>query len=69
MEETKEKWYEVIYDTKLDKLVLKKSKIRGKLFRKIRKNKIFVTILFTAILFSFLNVTMIFSFFKILQNI
>ncbi len=69
MEETKEKWYEVIYDTKLDKLMLKKSKIRGKIFRKIRKNKIFVTILFTAILFSFLNVAMIFSFFKILQNI
>ena len=40
MEETKEKWYEVIYDTKLDKLMLKKSKIRGKIFRKIRKNKI-----------------------------
>ena len=69
MEETKEKWYEVVYNTRLDKLVLRKPKMKWKLFRRIRKHKVFKTIVFTAILFSILNVTMIFSFLKILQNI
>lgn len=69
MEETKEKWYEVMYNTRLDKLVLKKPTLRGKLLRKMRKHKVFTTIVFTAILFSVLNVTMIASFLKILQNI
>lgn len=69
MEGTKEKWYEVVYNTRLDKLVLKRPKLRGKLIRKIRKHKVFTTIVFTAILFSVLNVTMIVSFIKILQNI
>ena len=36
MEETKEKWYEVFYNTKLDKLVLKKAKIGGKIIRSIK---------------------------------
>lgn len=69
MEGTKEKWYEVVYNTRLDKLVLRRPKLRGKLIRKIRKHKVFTTIVFTAILFSVLNVTMIVSFIKILQNI
>ena len=69
MENVKEKWYEVVYNTRLDKLVLKKPKLRGKIIRKIRKHKFFTTIVITAILFSVLNVTMIYSFFKILQNI
>ena len=69
MENVKEKWYEVVYNTRLDKLELKKPKLRGRLIRKIRKHKFFTTIVITAILFSVLNVTMIYSFFKILQNI
>lgn len=69
MENVKEKWYEVVYNTRSDKLVLKKPKLRGKIIRKIRKHKFFTTIVITAILFSVLNVTMIYSFFKILQNI
>ncbi len=69
MENVKEKWYEVVYNTRLDKLELKKPKLRGRLIRKIRKHKFFTTIVITAILFSVLNVTMIYSFLKILQNI
>ena len=69
MENVKEKWYEVVYNTKLDKLELKKPKLRRKLIRKIRKHKFLTTVIFTAILFSVLNVTMIYEFLKILQNI
>lgn len=69
MENVKEKWYEVMYNTRLDKLVLKKTKWRMRLIRKIKKHKFITTIVFTAIIFSVLNVTMIFSFLKILQNL
>lgn len=69
MEETKEKWYEVVYNTKLDKLVLKKEKFKRRILRKIKKHKFISTIIFTAILFSILNVSMIYSFLKILQNL
>ncbi len=69
MENVKEKWYEVMYNTRLDKLVLRKPSLRGKLIRKMRKHKFITTVIFTAILFSVLNVTMIVSFLKILQNI
>ncbi len=69
MENVKEKWYEVVYNTRLDKLELKKPKLRGRLIRKIKKHKFIATVVFTAILFSTLNVTMIFSFLKILQNV
>ena len=69
MENVKEKLYEVMYNTRLDKLVLRKPSLRGKLIRKMRKHKFITTVIFTAILFSVLNVTMIVSFLKILQNI
>lgn len=69
MEETKEKWYEVFYNTKLDKLVLKKPKISGKINRIIRRHKILVTAFLAFITFSILNLTMIISFLKVLQNI
>lgn len=69
MEETKEKWYEVFYNTKLDKLVLKKAKIGGKIIRSIKKHKFLTTTFLAFITFSILNLTMIISFLKILQNI
>ena len=64
-----ENWYEVMYNTRLDKLVLRKSRIRGKIVRKIRKHKLISLIIFITILFSILNITLIINFFKILQNI
>ena len=55
MEYAKEKFFEVMYNTKLDKLVIKKE---------------FITTVSTAFaMFSTLNVIMIYSFMKILQNI
>ncbi len=64
-----ENWYEVMYNTRLDKLVLRKPRIRGKIVRKIRKHKLISLIIFITILFSILNITLIINFFKILQNI
>ena len=69
MENVKEKWYEVMYNTKLDKLVLKKPSLRGKIIRKIKKHKFITTAFLAFITFSIINITMIASFMKILQNI
>lgn len=69
MENVKEKWYEVMYNTRLDKLVLRKPSLRGKLVRKIRKHKFITTVVLAFITFSILNITMIASFMEILQKI
>ena len=74
MEIAKEKWFEVKYDTKLDKMLIKKPKFNKKMLlnhsiNKIRKHSLFLTIGTALIIFSILNVVMIYSFFIILQNV
>lgn len=69
MENVKEKWYEVMYNTRLDKLVLKKPRLRRKIIRRIKKHKFITTVFWAFITFSMLNIAMIVSFMKILQNI
>ena len=74
MEIAKEKWFEVKYDTKLDKMVIKKPKFNNKMLLKhimykIRKHSFLLTIGTALIIFSILNVVMIYSFFIILQNV
>lgn len=69
METTKEKFYEVRYDTKLDKLVIKKERIISKIRRTIRKHKLIATASMAFAMFSCLNFYMIYSFMRILQNI
>ena len=69
MEKANDKWYELMYNTKLDRLVLRKPKLFGKIKRTIKRHKFISTIIVTALIFSILNVTMIFSFFNILQKI
>ena len=59
MENVKEKWFEVMYNTRLDKLVLRKPSLRKKLLRKIRKHKFITTVFLAFITFSVLNITMI----------
>ena len=63
-----ENWYEVMYNTRLDKLVLRKSRLRGKIIRKVRKHKLISLIIFVTIIFSIINITMIINFFGILQK-
>ena len=74
MEIAKEKWFEVKYDTKLDKMVIKKPKFNNKMLlkyiiNKIRKHSFLLTIGTALIIFSILNAVMIYSFFVILQNV
>lgn len=69
MEIAKEKWFEVKYNTKLDRLVIRKQSLISKIFRKIKAHKLIATTLIAFIVFSILNIVMIYSFLEILQNI
>ena len=69
MDFAKEKWFEVRYDTKLDKLLLKKERLISRILRGVRKHKFIAAASIAFAMFSCLNVMMIYSFMKILQNI
>ena len=69
MEYAKDELFEVRYDTKLDRLVIKKPRWRSKVLRIIRRHKLITTATIAFIMFSWLNIVMIYSFMKILQNI
>lgn len=69
MEYAKDELYEVMYDTKLDRLVLKKLRWTRKIVRAIKAHKLITTASIAFMMFSILNMVMIYSFMKILQNI
>ena len=69
MEIAKERWYEVKYNTKLDRLVIRKQSLISKLLRKIKAHKLITTTFIAFIIFSILNIAMIYSFLEILENI
>ena len=69
MEGTKENWFEVRYNTKLDRLVIKKERKISKFIRLIKKHRFFTTVSIAFIMFSTLNVILITSFMRILQNL
>ncbi len=69
MEYAKDKFFEVRYNTKLDKLVIKKERWRSKIKRYIKTHKLISTVSICFIIFSFINIIMIYSFMKVLQNI
>lgn len=73
MELAKEKWYEVKYNTKtkemsLKKIILKEKIYLAKIKRAIKKHKFITTVSLAFIVFSSLNIIMIYNFFEILQN-
>lgn len=69
MECAKEKFFEVMYDTKLDKLIIKKERLISKIKRWIRVHKLMTTVIVSFCMFSLANIIMIFNFMKILQNV
>lgn len=69
MEYAKDELFEVRYDTKLDRLVIKKPRWRSKMVRLIRTHKLMTTATIAFVMFSGFNIFMIYSFMKILQNI
>lgn len=69
MELAKNHFFEVRYNTKLDKLEIQRESWISKLSKTIKRHKLISTITIAFLMFSTLNIVMIFSFMKILQNI
>lgn len=69
MEYAKEKFYEVMYNTRLDRLVIRKERVISKIKRFVRTHKLITTVSIAFAMFSTANIIMINSFMKILQNI
>ena len=69
MEYAKEKFYEVMYNTRLDRLVIRKERLISKVKRFIRTHKFITTTSIAFAIFSTANVIMIYNFMKVLQNI
>lgn len=68
MDIAKEKMFEVRYDTKLDRLVLKEERIISKIGRLIKRHRFMTAVGIAFVMFSCVNFAMIYSFMKILQN-
>ena len=58
-----------MYNTRLDKLVIKKERVISKIKRFIKMHKFITTVSIAFAVFSIANIIMINSFIKILQNI
>lgn len=69
MEYAKEKFYEVMYNTRLDRLVIRKERLISKVKRFVRTHKFITTVSIAFAIFSTANVIMIYNFMKVLQNI
>lgn len=69
MEYAKEKFYEVMYNTKLDRLVIRKERYISKIKRFIRTHKFITTVSIAFAMFSTANIIMIYSFMKVLQKL
>lgn len=69
MEYAKDEIFIVKYNTSLNKLGAEDEKWTSRIIRKIQYHKLFTTVIIALFLFSFLNMVLIYSFMKILQNI
>lgn len=69
MEYTKDVFFKVRYNTNLNRLQIEKERWTSKLLKKIRTHKLLTTAIIAFFVFSTLNIVMIYSFMKILQNI
>ena len=69
MEYTKDVFFKVRYNTNLNRLQIEKERWTSKLLKKIRDHKLLTTAIIAFFMFSTLNIVMIYSFMKILQNI
>ena len=69
MEYTKDVFFKVNYNTDLNRLEITEESWTSKLIKKIKNHKLLTTIVIAFAMFSTLNIAMIYSFMKILQNI
>ncbi len=69
MEYAKDEIFQIRYNTKLNRLEIGEESWTSRLCKKIKRHKLLTTIIIAFAMFSTLNMVMICSFMKILQNI
>lgn len=69
MECTKDEIFQVRYNTKLNRLEMKGENWTSRLYKKIKRHKLLTTTIIAFFMFATLNLVMIYSFMKILQNL
>ena len=69
MEYAKDEIFQVRYNTKLNRLEIGEQNWISRLCQKIKRHKLLTTVILAFIMFGTMNVVMISSFLKILQNI
>lgn len=69
MEYAKDEIFRIRYNTKLNKLKSGEENGTSKVYHKIKKHKLLTTLVITLFMFAMINMVMIVSFMKILQNI
>ena len=68
MEYAKDEIFNIKYNAKLDKLDMKSNTRLNRICRGIKHHKLMTTSIFAFVIFSIINVAMIWSFMNILQN-
>lgn len=69
MEYAKDGFMQIKYNSKLNKIELKKENWTSKVYKTIKKHKLITTVIIAFGMFSTLNAIMIYNFMKIMQNI
>lgn len=69
MEYAKDEIFQVRYNTKLNRLEMRGESWTRRLYKKITRHKLLTTTIIAFFMFATLNMVMICSFMKILQNI
>ena len=69
MEYAKDEIFQIQYDTKLNRLQIKKKRWTSRLYQKIKRHKLITTTIITFFLLATINVVMIYNFMQILMKI
>lgn len=69
MEYAKDEIFQIRYHTKLNKLEMGEENWTSRLYKKIKRHKLLTTTVIAFFMFAVINLVMIVSFMRILQNI
>jgi hypothetical protein len=69
MEYAKDEFFQIKYNTKLNRPKMKRERWTSSLYKKMKRHKLLTTSIIAFFTFATFNMVMIYSFMKILQNI
>ena len=69
MEYTNDEVFKIRYNTKMNRLEMRKDRWTSRIAKMLKKHKFMSSIFIALVLFSIVNVVMIYQFIEILQNV